>query len=343
MASGISDLLGIEKEEKRLILTLVTQSVFLGVFFGVFNIIAHSLFLAKFDETIMAKAYIVSGIVGGLLTYLYTYFQGKGKFIRFSLINLIFILIVTVALWSLFRVYRQNWVIFFLFLMLGPLNLLALLGFYGTVGRLLTLRQGRRLFGLVDTGLVIGVIVSSFAIPAILKMKVATHDILLISAAGLIAALIIQFFIGTQFNLIEKEKESGKSDESAIKLFRKSSYISTMGVFIALSMVVMFFIQYSFMAVTRARFPGEESMASFLGLFEGSMMVFTLLLKTFLFSYLIKVHGLKITLTIGPILLGFFAIIATIIGVVSGVEPGSTGFMIFFLILAMSSLFSKAL
>ena len=52
-----------------------------------------------------------------------------------------------------------------------------------------------------------------------------------------------------------------------------------MGIFIALSVVTAFFVQYSFMAVTREQYPAEEDMARFLGIFTGSMMIFTLLIK----------------------------------------------------------------
>ena len=72
--------------------------------------------------------------------------------------------------------------------MLGPLNILAMLGFWGTAGRLFTLRQGKRLFGLVDAGLVIGIIISCYAIPVLLSFKFESHNILLISAASVLVA-----------------------------------------------------------------------------------------------------------------------------------------------------------
>ncbi|MEZ5000326.1 MAG: hypothetical protein R2727_06660 [Bacteroidales bacterium] len=73
---NIAKLFGIEKEETGLITTLLIQSVFLGIFYGVFNITAHSLFLAKFDETIMARAYILS--VWPAVTYILYTFCSQG-------------------------------------------------------------------------------------------------------------------------------------------------------------------------------------------------------------------------------------------------------------------------
>jgi len=341
MGNDIAKLFGVEREERGLISILLIQSVFLGIFYGVFNITAHSLFLAKFDELLMARAYVLSGLVGIVLTWLYTHFQSKVRFHNFSVVNLSFVLIVTVFLWLMISQGSTDWVIFAIFILMWPLNLLALLGFYGTTGRLFTLRQGKRLFGFIDTGIVVGAIISSFSIPALLSINVSTSNIFLICAVSILAALFVQFLIVRKYDQVRVKTQ--KEDKASLKIFRKDSYVSSLGLFIAFSVVVAFFIQYSFMAVTRARYPLEEDMASFLGLFEGSMYVFTLLIKTFLFSYLIKNHGLKVTLALGPVLIGIFVIVAVVIGSTMGYQPESGGFMIFFLILAVGRLFSKAM
>ena len=98
------------------------------------------------------------------------------------------------------------------------------------------------------------------------------------------------------------------------------------------------------MAVTRSQYPAEEDMARFLGIFTGSMMIFTLLIKLLVFSYLIRNYGLRTCLAISPVLLAVFTVIAIIIGMTMGYTPEATGgFLIFFLLLALGRLFSKAL
>ena len=84
-------------------------------------------------------------------------------------------------------------------------------------------------------------------------------------------------------------------------------------------------------------------MARFLGIFTGSMMIFTLLVKLLVFSYLIRNYGLRTCLAISPILVAVFTVIAITIGMLLGYTPESiSGFLIFFLLLALSRLFSKA-
>ncbi|MGD0340378.1 MAG: hypothetical protein ABSA76_01540 [Bacteroidales bacterium] len=347
MKERLFSLLGIEPGEESMIVRLLTQSVFLGVFFGAFDISAHSLFLSIFDEKKMAWGYVLSGMAGIILTTVYTQLQSRINFRNFSVINLAFVTCLTLILWIILMINPLKWVIFLVFVMLGPLNILAMLGFWGTVSRLFTLRQGKRLFGLVDAGLIIGIIVSCYAIPVLLSLNFRAHNILLISAAGVLIATVLQITIGSRFLITQAKStsETAKPGEtkSILGLIKENSYIRILGAFIALSVMTAFFVQYSFMAVTREQYPAEEDMARFLGLFTGSMMIFTLLIKLTVFAYLIRNYGLRTCLALSPVLIAGFAIIAVVIGTLMGYTPATSGFMLFFMILALSRLFSKSL
>ncbi|MCX6302517.1 MAG: hypothetical protein NTW82_10065 [Bacteroidia bacterium] len=347
MRDRLFKLLGIESGEESMVSILLAQSVFLGIFFGAFDISAHSLFLSIFDEKMMARGYVVSGLAGIILTSLYTGLQTRMRFKNFAIINLVFVTILTLILWILLLLNPAKWVIFLVFIMLGPLNILAMLGFWGTAGRLFTLRQGKRLFGLIDVGMILGIIISCYAIPIILSFNFKAHNILIISAAAVLTGSIIQIIIGNRFPLTsgkgEKGTEPKEKKRSVTALFRSDPYIRIMGIFIALSVMTAFFVQYSFMAVTREQYPSGEDMARFLGLFTGSMMIFTLLIKLFVFSYLIRNYGLRTCLAISPILIAAFTLIAIIIGMAMGFTPATSGFLLFFMLLALSRLFSKSL
>ena len=347
MKDRIFQLLNVEHGEESMVSMLLMQSVFLGIFYGAFDISAHSLFLSIFDEKAMARGYVASGFAGIILTGLYTWLQARLRFKNFAIANLIFVTLFTLLLWIALLISPEkfaNWVIIAVFVMLGPLNILAMLGFWGTTGRLFSLRQGKRLFGLVDAGLVIGIIISCYAIPILLSFKFASHNILLISTGSIMIASAIQVFIGNRFSFTRDKIEKTSKKISYISLFRENSYIRIMGVFIALSVMTAFFVQYSFMAVTREQYAAEADMARFLGLFTGSMMIFTLLIKIFAFSYLIRNYGLKTCLAITPFLVAGFTAIAIGVGMSMGFTPlAPSGFIIFFLLMALSRLFSKSL
>ena len=285
MKDRLFRLLGVEAGEESMVAMLLTQSVFLGIFFGAFDISAHSPFLSVYDEKMMARAYVISGLAGIVLTGTYTWLQAKMHFRTFATTNLIFVTLITFLLWLSLLLFPGKITTFAVFVMLGPLNILAMLGFWGTTGRLFTLRQGKRLFGLVDAGLVIGIIISCYAIPVLLSLKFSSHNILIISTATVLAATVVQILIGRKFTFVVVETSSSEK-KPGLSIFRESPYIRIMGIFIALSVMTAFFVQYSFMAVTRLQYPLEEDMARFLGLFTGSMMIFTLLIKLLVFSYI---------------------------------------------------------
>ena len=344
MKGRLFHLLGIEHGEESMVSMLLTQSVFLGIFYGAFDISAHSLFLAIFDEKMLAKAYVVSGFAGIILTALYTWLQARMRFKNFATSNLIFITLLSLLLWVTLLLNPSKYVIFLVFVMLGPLNILAMLGFWGTTGRLFSLRQGKRLFGLVDVGLVIGIILSCYAIPLLLALKFKSHNILLISIGSILIAAVIQVLIGNRFTLAAGNTQKQDKKKPGLAIFRENSYIRTMGIFIAFSVMTAFFVMYSFMAVTRQQYPAEADMARFLGLFTGSVMIFTLLIKVLAFSYLIRNYGLKTCLALSPFLIAGFTAIAIVVGTIMGFTPvAPNGFIIFFLLLAISRLFSKSL
>ncbi|MFH0842441.1 MAG: hypothetical protein V1903_07460 [Bacteroidota bacterium] len=347
MRDRLFKLLGIESGEESMVSMLLAQSVFLGIFFGAFDISAHSLFLSIFDEKMMAKGYVVSGLAGIILTSIYTGLQTRMRFRNFAIVNLAFVTTFTILLWILLLLNPAKWVIFLVFIMLGPLNILAMLGFWGTTGRLFSLRQGKRLFGLVDAGMVAGIIISCYAIPVLLTFSFEAHNILIISAAAVMTGTVLQIIIGNRFKLsADKEQEvkaTVKKKSPVLALVRSDSYIRVMAIFIALSVMTAFFVQYSFMAVTREQYPSEADMARFLGLFTGSMMIFTLLIKLLVFSYLIRNYGLRACLAISPVLVAAFTLFAILLGMLMGFTPATSGFMLFFMLLALSRLFSKSL
>ena len=78
-------LMGAEPGEESLIPLLLIRSVFLGIFLGAFDIAAHSIFLSVFDEKMMARAYVMSGLTGLGLTLLFSWLQSKTRFSSFSI------------------------------------------------------------------------------------------------------------------------------------------------------------------------------------------------------------------------------------------------------------------
>jgi hypothetical protein len=348
MRDKLRTLLGIESGEESRVSMLLTQSVFLGIFIGAFDISAHSMLLSTFDEKIMARGYVVSGFAGLIVTSLFYRYQHTIKFKNFAGISLSVVTALTLSLWTWVVFSPAHIAVFILFTLFGPVNIITLICLRGTAERLLTPKQGKRLFPLVDIAMIIGIIVISYTIPVLISLKLHTYNILPAAVIFVFAATIIQFRLGTKFILpgTETIQTSGGTEKrmNLPAVFYEDRYIRIIGVYAALSVVTAFFIQYSFMAVTRQQYPDADEMASFLGLFTGSTLILILVLKRLGFEYFLNKYGMRTCILISPAFIAVLTAIAVAIGLLSGINPSiSGGFVLFFIFLLVSRLLSRCL
>lgn len=342
----ILNLLNIKREEAFSVFLLIFQSVFLGVFYGAFDIGASTLFLNHYNAEMLPKAFLISGMVGIVLTSLYSRFHSRISFNYLSIGNLLLITLLTMLMRFSFEIVPSDVIIFIVFIMMGPLNIVGLIGFWGTVTRMFSLRQGKRLFGLVDSGQVIGIIISSYAIPILLSFQFKTINTFLISSFSVFLALILQLIICLSYKpifsarvvkvTVEEQEQKKKT------LLFSDSYIILMVIFVALSMIAAFFVYNSFLAVTKIKYPEADDMARFLGFFTGTLMVFSLIIKSFVYSSLMKTYGLKASLILSPLVLLVLTLISSLIGSF-GFELEEKTFLFFFLFIVLSRLFSVSL
>jgi hypothetical protein len=348
MRDKLHTLLGTEPGEESMVSMLLAQSVFLGIFIGAFDIAAHSLLLSTFDEKMMARGYIVSGFAGILLISLYSRIIRRWHFRNISLISLIIVFVLTFFIWSALIISHSKLIIFTVFIMFGPLNFVALICFRGTGERLFKNKQGIRLLAFADTGVIIGILIISFAIPIILLFKFYTVTLFLLSAFSVLIAAIIQSMFRTHYRLNATEGEAftgePEKNEKVFAVLGQDHYIRTLAIYSALSVLAAFFIQYLFMASTRLQYPVAEDMAGFLGFFTGSTMIFALLIKLFVFPYIFNNYGLRTCLLSLPVLIAIFSAFIIPVGLLLGYGPVSvSGFIIFFVLIAFSKLISKSL
>ncbi len=123
MAKGVFAALNIEKQERSSVLFFLIQSVFLGIFYGAFDVGAHALFLTVYPADMIPRAYLVSGVVGIVLTTIYARLQNKIPFSRLAVINLLFISVAAAVLRLLFQYTDSNWLIFLILTMISYISI----------------------------------------------------------------------------------------------------------------------------------------------------------------------------------------------------------------------------
>lgn len=346
-------LLKIEADERRSVVLIMLLSFFLGVFNGTFYIGSHSQFLDTFGKEEIANAYVISGVVGIVMTFIYAFFQARISFSALSKWNLIMISLMAIALRMAYDYLDPAKVDFAYFVLYGPLNILAVVAFWGMVNRIYSLRQGKRLFGIIDAGIIFGIIVSSISIPLLpilIGYQIGLRDLIYVSACSTVLAFLFQWVIANKYLRVKKEvqpeNEVAEKEKSSISLFKlfRGKYTRAMAIFVGISVVVAFFAQFSFMAVAEERYPNAYELANFLGVFTTALMVVTFLIKTFVYNRLVDSFGLRTSLMMLPLILVVLTIGASLVGAFSDLTLiESQGFLSFFLIISLSKLLAQSL
>lgn len=325
---------------------LLMQSLLTGIFCGAFDIAAHSIFLSFFDVRMMARAYILSGFVCLILTIFCLKLQHIARFSRLSVVCLLLISVLTSVLWIFLVRMPSGWVRFLVFLMFGPVNIIALLVFHQTSFRLLQYGTGKTLDLTFNAVFLTGILVISVSIPLLISFGLNTVFFILISAVSVILSAVLQIFI------VKDQSESDRGDEnsparsvekSLISIREKGNYMIPLAIFTILPVLVALFIQYSFMAETRNRYPGAEEMAHFLGLFTGCTVIFTMIIKFFAFPFIIRSLRLRTSLVISPVLIAIITSTVIITFVVHRNNSIITGTPAIFVLLVLSRFFSGSL
>jgi ATP:ADP antiporter, AAA family len=344
MSLSITKALNIEKGEKSVVLLLLTQSVFLGIFAGALDVGANALFLEAYSADLMPRAFMLSGAVGILFTSIYTFLQKRLPFKPFTILNLLVVIVLTGGLRLGYNYTDGPRVTFALLVFMGPLIIVSMLGFWGTAGRYFTLREGKRLFGIIDTGSVVGMILAFYAVPVLVRFRFQVYDTLLIGLVSLIVALLFQVLVLNKHPILTVPTSSELKQRSSgfLGIFKKR-YTSMMALFVIISVIAAFFIHYSFMWATEANYPDSRELTSFLGAFFGTMMIFTVVIKSTLYGWLMKNYGLRVSLLISPVLLLVLTVIAALVGGLFGYTAEAASFTLFFLVISLSKLFNKSL
>lgn len=343
MVKGLLSILNVVEGEEKPVLLLLGYGFFMGIFLAAYKIVATTLFLSNLSEYIK-EAFFVSGLLGVLSTWLYAIVQNRLHYSRLIIFNIVSIFTFIAVFRILFIYYDTTWLVFALFVMLGPITSLLILGFWGIFGRMFDLRQVKRIVGGIDSGQLTAIIITTFSIPFIIPYISDLTNILIIGEAGLLISIVFFVIIFSKYKLSsfhQKQKEVRR--ETMFRNMFRNRYIVYLSFFLFLSMSAFVFVDYSFMNVTEQQYPDEKQLASFLGVFEGSIMILSLLIQTFVNERLLSMYGIKTSLILLPLILLLFTGLALFAGYSFGYNVTSPEFIWFFLFIALSKLFVTTL
>jgi HEAT repeat protein len=274
---------------------------------------ANTLFLTNFDVSSLAYCYLGFAIIVPLIGTCYLRLQAKWA-LR-SLIVAAFAVDVIVLLCfrtALFFGADRVW-LFGLRIWYDAELVLTSIAFWGLANQLMTLRQGKRLFGIIGAGDPLAVVIGGLATPLLLRW-LSPADLLTLSAFGSASAIVVVLVILKSFSPLQNQPR--EDDEDALieqqqprPLFR-DSYVRLIFAGACLSLFAYFLVDNAFYAGAKDWFPEEGDLARFLGIYMAIAGAISLLSALGVAGPLISRFGIWIGLLALPSLLLVFSLIA---------------------------------
>lgn len=306
MATRLARLLGIQAGEGTRVVWLVALSLCNGVFSALFLTAANAEFLARFPIDVLPIAYLVASAVGYIGVRLFAQGERHVSFPALLLLTIGALLATGTAGWLAWRATNADLVVFFMFVLVGPMFTLIALGYWGLAGRLFDLRQGKRLFGLVGAGEDVSTIAGLFATPLVVQLVGGTGQLIPLALLGLACAFVAAVVITRRFGaslVAEAAPSNDTTGTAGPSALLRERYFGLMAAAVALMTLALYAIDFSFLAQVRQRFESPAQIAQFLGVFYGVVKIVEFLLKVTVSGPLISAFGLGAGMLVLPVTL----------------------------------------
>ena len=335
-------------------LLLLGKGFFMGILLATYQIGAETLFLSVLGDEFLADAFFAAGAAGIVSTALFVYLQRKINFSTLVLSTTFLILVFIGGIRVAFEFIGYDSTTtgqfqllpFILFVMIGPVTSITLLGFWGVFGRVFDLRASKRIIGGIDTGQLMATMIAFFSIPVLTTYIInATYDLLFVSGIAAFGIFIFTLLLVINYNLNKATKVMAGEEVEKVSFLSlmKDKYLRLLSVFLIFSMGAAVFVDYTFLSATETMYPDEKDLANFLSFFSGTVIVVSFLIQSFINDIIIGKFGLKVALMTMPLILILFTLGAIIVGHIFGYETKSNEFIMFFVLTAVGKLFTAAL
>ncbi len=306
---------------------LLVHSFFMGVALVFLETSSYALFLNKFDVERLPWVYIISAGVTAFLGFFYSKLEEHLSFSRLLVVTLS-VLLGSVLVFYISLMFSESRLMI-MSLIIWYNVVLALMGleFWGLANRLLNVRQGKRLFGLIGTGEIIAEIIAGLSVSLLVRLlgHNGTTHLLLFSTFGMAACLGILIYItrkmARRISEPEEEEEDGQSYSSGESLL-KNRYVHLIFGVACISIFCYYLMDYVFYDRVESKYNTETSLAGFLGIYTAVIGVSKLISNAFFHSRLIERYGLSLGLLAVPT--------AASIGSLLALAAGIKGYAVFF-------------
>lgn len=253
---------------------------------------AHTLFIQEFGAAAIPWAYLAQALCVPLAGSLYMYAERRVS-LRALLVGTLVAQLVTLVLFRLGlglgipSVVAATMVYFEIEFVLSSLLL------WGLSSQLMNLRQGKRRFSFISAGEPVAIIVCGLSTPLLLSW-LSVADLFLFSALGVAVGIGLVLHILRQH---EVPADAVSDDAAEVDLPKevwwKSNYVVMMVVLVAVGQMAYFLVDSAFYTALDKRYPSEQDMASFLGMYSAAVGTISLICSLLLGPWLVRRYGVR--------------------------------------------------
>ena len=321
MSTNIRQFLDIRPGETGRIVVMAAFLFFLLAANNVIKIVRDSLFLSRFPITQLPYVYLLAALVAAAVILLYSRFTSKQPFARVVLISLAAIISNVIIFWLLITFYGAGWVLYAYYMWSAIVGLFLVAQFWTLANEMFTLRDGKRLFGLITAGGTLGGMAGGVMANWAVTYLFGTTQLLWFVAALFAGAYgVAHLALKKQAGLVSfNPQQDGSGRANAIQdtsgivgSMLGSRYLQTIGAVIFVSVVVSTLIDYQFKATAKEAYPSADALAGFFGSYYAWLSVVTMLAQLWLTGKVLLGLGLTPSLLILP-----FALLAGSIGLLA--------------------------
>lgn len=300
------------KSETKLTILLFLVSFFISGMPRVYTqTAAHTLFLDLYGSAALPYAYFAEALFVPFMGWLFMYAERRLPIRSLLLAGLAVDMVVQIA-------FRLCIGLEVPFSAAGTIVwfevefVLSSLVLWGLANHMMTLRQGKRLFGFVSAGEPVAIILCGLTTPALLKF-LRPEELFLFSALGAGIGIFLILVITGRFEPAgghEEEGEEGEEDAGAAvgeEPWYKNNYVLVMVFTLIISQLCYFFIDNAFYMEANERYPEEADLGAFLGLYSAVMGTISLVCSVLLAGPIVRRFGVRGGLLTLPLLLALGA------------------------------------
>lgn len=316
LRNKLLSLFNILPSEGNLVLLVLGYAILLYTANVLARTASYALFLAEYNAQTLPYAYIGVSIFAPLVSAVYLRLNQ-----RFSLAGVLvgihaFLLVTLAAYWLGLGLTAAPWLLFSLPIYFGVNNSLTISSFWNLLGRIYNLQQGKRLFGLLSSGEHVATIATGFIAPVLVSW-LGTPNLFLVGALVMALTLGLLIFI-VRTNAGQMSATADTSEDSStqkqVGSLLADSYVWLIFSLSALFVVGIYFVDNIFFSQVEARFPTEDELASFIGIFFGVMGVVSLLIQAFVASRVLSRFGVRAMILATPAGLLISTILFSLVG-----------------------------